>query len=69
MLLNRKYYFLNKIYIKENSQQDVINLPKFILTMGNCLGIEKEIVTENPDDKLFKEMLEELRERRVKKNY
>lgn len=37
--------------------------------MGNCLGIEKELVIENPDDKLFKEMLEELRERRVRKNY
>jgi hypothetical protein len=35
--------------------------------MGNCLGVEREGVAENPDDKLFREMLEELRERRVKK--
>jgi hypothetical protein len=34
--------------------------------MGNCLGVEREGVAENPDDKLFREMLEELRERRVK---
>jgi hypothetical protein len=37
--------------------------------MGNCLGVERELVTENPDDKLFKEMLEELRERRVETNF
>jgi hypothetical protein len=35
--------------------------------MGNCLVFEKK--TLNPDEQLFKDMLHELRERRVRKSH
>ncbi len=36
--------------------------------MGNCLGIQKDS-SDSSEDKLFREMLNELRERRVNNIY